>query len=104
VSRKKKRPLLPRTLRMDRQGRLQSARKWLAMQRGRPLAAEKSPVSRPVVVTPDRARRLEGIPGRLPAILERKGQAIVSVGEQHASIRAVIFQQPWLPLGPLFAR
>lgn len=33
---KKKRPLPWRTLRMDRKGRLQSARPWLAEQRGRP--------------------------------------------------------------------
>jgi len=38
VSRKKKRPLPPRTLRMDRNGRLQSAPRWLAAQRGRPAA------------------------------------------------------------------
>lgn len=38
MSRKKKRPLPPRTLRMDRAARLQSARRWLAMQRGRPAA------------------------------------------------------------------
>ena len=36
VSRRKRRPLPSRTLRMDRQGRLQSARPWLATQRGRP--------------------------------------------------------------------
>jgi hypothetical protein len=36
MSRKKKRPLPPRTLRMDRHGRLLSARPWLATQRGRP--------------------------------------------------------------------
>ena len=36
VSRKKKRPLPPRTLRMDCRGRLQSARPWLATQRDRP--------------------------------------------------------------------
>jgi len=36
MSRKKKRPLPPRTLRMDRHGRLQSVRSWLATQRGRP--------------------------------------------------------------------
>lgn len=36
MSRKKKRPLPPRTLRMDRHGRLQSARPWLVAQRGRP--------------------------------------------------------------------
>ena len=35
MSRRKKRPLPPRTLRMDRPGRLQSARQWLATQRGR---------------------------------------------------------------------
>ena len=36
MSRRKKRPLPPRTLRMDRPARLQSARRWLATQRGRP--------------------------------------------------------------------
>ena len=36
MSRKRKRPLPPRTLRMDRHGRLLSARPWLATQRGRP--------------------------------------------------------------------
>lgn len=35
MSRRKKRLLPPRTLRMDRHGRLQSARQWLATQRGR---------------------------------------------------------------------
>jgi len=35
VSRKKKRSLPPRTLRMNRAGRLQSARHWLATQTGR---------------------------------------------------------------------
>lgn len=41
------------------------------------LAAEKSAVPRPIVGPIDRSRRLEGIPGRLQAILERKGQAIL---------------------------
>lgn len=36
MSAKKKHPLPPRTLRMDRHGRIQSARAWLAAQRGRP--------------------------------------------------------------------
>ena len=36
MSRKRKRPLPPRTMRMDRHGRLLSARPWLATQRGRP--------------------------------------------------------------------
>jgi hypothetical protein len=36
MSRKKKRPLPPRTLRMDRAARLQSARSWLTTQGGRP--------------------------------------------------------------------
>ena len=36
MSRKKKGPLPPRTLRMNRARRLQSARPWLALQRGRP--------------------------------------------------------------------
>lgn len=36
MSRKKKRPLPPRTLRMNRHGRLKTARSWLELQRGRP--------------------------------------------------------------------
>lgn len=36
MSRKKKGPPPPRTLRMNRHGQLQSARSWLELQRGRP--------------------------------------------------------------------
>ena len=41
------------------------------------LDGRKAPAPKTATVTPTRALRLEGIPGRIQAVLERKGQAIV---------------------------
>jgi 5-methylcytosine-specific restriction enzyme B len=41
------------------------------------LEADKGPATKSTAATPIRALRLDGIPGRIQAILERKGQAII---------------------------
>jgi 5-methylcytosine-specific restriction enzyme B len=43
----------------------------------RRLLGDHRPVLKPAVAAPTRTQRLDGIPGRIQAILERKGQAIV---------------------------
>ena len=41
------------------------------------LEDDKAPVLKPTSAMPSRTQRLDGIPGRIQAILERKGQAII---------------------------